>query len=203
MNEITDVRETMSSIARSTSDQLHREEYLTVMLFASLWPKYSGRILGTTGLTLDTLQRRIQGTPADELRKEHLPKTKDFYPDLLITAPLDGHDLISTLSIDAVLGATQITHIYEFKYLTSFPTLPRKIAREDTYKLKVIGEYIHQETGTLPHMEQFIVASEREKAQRKNVDALMRWFDDDELKAKTTGVVISIVGTDGKIHSGR
>lgn len=203
MNEISDVRDAISLIARSTAGQLHREEYLTVMLFATLWPKYSGRILGTTGLTLDTLRHGIQGTAADEIRAEYLPKTKDFYPDLLVTAPHGYSSLTSTLSIDAVLAAAQITHLYEFKYLTSFPSLPRKFARQDTYKLAVVGEYIRQETGVLPHMEQFIVASDRKKAQHRTIDALTRWFDDEQFKSRTMGVVVSIVGTDGRIYTAK
>jgi hypothetical protein len=200
MNEIDDIRSAISKLARNTAGQLHREEQLTVMLFASLWAKYSGRLLGTTGLPLNILQARIQGTPAEDIRQKHLPKTKDFYPDLLITAPLHGLDLPNTLNIDAVLESAPITHIYEFKCLTSFPSLPRKIAREDTYKLKVVGEYIRLKTGVLPHMEQFVVESNRKKAAKKNLDRLLRWFDDDELKAQTKDVVVSVVAVDGSIH---
>lgn len=171
------------------------------MLFTKLWPQYEGRLLTATGITLKTLQELILDTAIDDIRKSHIPKTKDFYPDLLITEPQNGRCLMSTLSIDAVLESEKITHLYEFKYLTSFPSLPRKIAREDTYKLKVVGEYIRQATGTIPYMEQFLVTSERPNAQHKTVDALMCWFGDDEIKANTTGVVVSIVGTDGAIHT--
>lgn len=203
MSEIDDIRSAISTIAHATADHLHREEHFTIMLFAALWPKYSDRLLSTTGLDLKKeLQPVIAGTEADEIRKLYLNKTQDFYADLLLTAPMPhGNHLNCTLSIDRVLKQSPITCICEFKYLTAFPTLPKKIARQDTYKLKVLGEYIRIVSGTAPHMEQFIVASRRQCKYPKSVDNLIQWFSDDEIKSDTKGVRISIVDVDGVIHS--
>ena len=201
MNELEDIRSALSTIARSTADQLHREEHFTIMLFASLWPAYSDRLLSTTGLGVDVLKARISDTEADKIRGLHLPDTKDFYADFLMTAPMKAGRLKSTMSIDAVLEQATITHICEFKYLTAFPSLSKKIAREDTYKLKILGEFIRISSGISPHMEQFVVASKRNCKHPHDVNALMNWFGDAEFRADTQGVRISIIDVDGVIHS--
>ena len=202
MSEIDDIRSAISTIARATADHLHREEHFTIMLFAALWPKYSDRLLSTTGLDLNTkLLPIIAGTDADIIRDRHLNTTQDFYADLLLTSPINGNHLTCTLSIDLVLKQAPITHICEFKYLTAFPTLSRKIAQKDTYKLKVLGEYIRMVSGTAPHMEQFVVASRRQCKYPKSVENLKQWFSDDEIIMSTKDVHISIVDVDGIIHS--
>ena len=201
MNEIDDIRSTISTIARSSADQLHREEHFTIMLFAALWPTYSDRLLSTTGLDINILRSKIGGTEADKIRDRHLSRTRDFYADLLMTAPTNGLRLKNSLSIDKVLEQAPITHLCEFKYLTAFPSLSPKIAKEDTYKLKVLGEYIRIASGTAPHMEQFIVASKRSCKHPKSVQNLIQWFNDEEIKSGTTGVRISIVDVDGVIHT--
>lgn len=117
-----------------------------------------------------------------------------------MTAPLGDTPLKSTLSQAEVLTQVPITHLYEFKYLTAFPSLPRKRAREDTYKLKVLGEYVRLSCGKLPHMEQFIVASERKSKRRHTVQSLRSWYADDEIKKDTEGVTVSLVDVFGTIH---
>lgn len=202
MNEAQVISEAVSALVRATADQIHREEYFTTMLFGSLWQAFGVRMLGTTGLELATLQSKIYGTKADDIRGQHLPHTKDFYADLLLTAPSHGRPITSTLRIDTVLHDIPITHLYEFKYFTSFQTMARHHAREDGYKLKVLGEYIRVVTGVPPHMEQFIVLSKRpyKHAKPKTVESVSTWFNDEAYKTDTQGVIIGIVDTDGRIH---
>lgn len=200
MNEIQDIRLAIQNIARNTANQIHREEHFTIMLFASLWPKYSERLLSTTGLELSKLLSRIAGSGADQLRQRHLGRTKDFYLDLLLTAPMNGKHLSSTLNIETVLAETPITHICEFKYLTSFPSLPRKVAREDTYKLQILGEYIRSVSGTAPEMDQFVVASNRGLKAPRSLHSLTQWFSDAEFRAETRNVRINLVDTNGILH---
>lgn len=201
MNEANIISRAISDLVVATANQIHREEYFTTMLFGSLWQAFGVRMLGTTGLGLTTLQPVIKGTHADSLRAQHLPKTKDYYVDLLITTPLDGRRITSTLRIDDVLLDRNVTHLYEFKYFTSFQTMSRHHAREDGYKLKVLGEYVRISSGLLPHMEQFIVLSKRPcKAKPKTVASVSRWFDDIAYRSDTQGVIKSIVDVDGSIY---
>lgn len=201
MDVITTIRSAVSALARRTADQRHREQQFTMMLCAELWPHLGERLLAWTGLDWKTLIKRIEGTEADRIRQDHLPDTKDFYADLIVTDPPKDVHLKSTLRIDHVLEQMPISCIYEFKYLTSFPSLSRKIAREDTYKLKVLGEYVGRFIGRKPHMEQFIIASRRSQAGKRirTVETLNSWFQDAEFRTVTSEVVITIVDVDGNL----
>lgn len=203
MKEADQIREAFEELVRETKGQLHREDQFTVRLFAKLWPSFRERLLYATGLGVDAIKERFWHSGAIEveaLRDNFLRDTYDYYADLILTAPLGSAQLKSTLSQAEVLTQVPITHLYEFKYLTSFPFLPRKRAREDTYKLKVLGEYIRLSCGVLPHLEQFIVASNRESKRRNSLELLLSWFADDEIKKDTEGVIVSIVDVDGNIH---
>ena len=203
MNEADHIREAVVELIRDTAGQLHREDQFTVRLFAKLWPTFRERLLYATGLDVKEIVKQLDRggeTEVEELRKVHLEKTYDYYADLILTAPLGSAQLKSTLSQADVLTQVPITHLYEFKYLTSFPFLPRKRAREDTYKLKVLGEYIRLSCGVLPHLEQFIVASNRKSKRSNSLELLLSWFADDEIKKDTEGVIVSIVDTKGTIH---
>jgi len=168
-----------------------------------LWPSFRERLLYATGLDVNAISGKFKSAGAleiENLRDNFLRDTYDYYADLILTAPLGTTRLRSTLSQADVLTQISITHLYEFKYLTAFPSLPRKRAREDTYKLKILGEYIRLSCGTLPHMEQFIVASDRVSKRRYSLDLLLSWFADDTIKKDTGGVIVSIVDVDGTIH---
>jgi len=203
MKESDHIREAVVELIRDTAGQLHREDQFTVRLFAKLWPTFRERLLYATGLDVKEIVKQFDcggKTEVEELRKVHLDKTYDYYADLILTAPLGSVQLTSTLSQVEVLKQVPITHLYEFKYLTAFPSLPRKRAREDTYKLKVLGEYVRLSCGTLPHLEQFIVASGRTCKHKHSLELLLSWFADDEIKKDTEGVTVSIVDVDGTIH---
>lgn len=203
MNEADQIREALVELVQETAGQLHREDQFTVRLFAKLWPSLRERLLYATGLDVEIIKEqfhRAEVTEVERIRQTFLNKTHDYYADLILTAPLGVTTLKSTLSQAEVLTQVPITHLYEFKYLTAFPSLPRKRAREDTYKLKVLGEYIRLSCGTLPHLEQFIVASDRVSDRGNSLELLLSWFADEEIKKDTKGVIVSIVDVDGTIH---
>lgn len=204
MKEANQIREALVELVRETAGQLHREDQFTVRLYAKLWPSFQERLLYATGLDVQIIKEQFQRagvTEVERIRDTFLNKTYDFYADLILTAPLGVTKLKSTLSQAEVLAQVPITHLYEFKYLTAFPTLPRIRAREDTYKLKVLGEYVRLSCGKLPHMEQFIVASERISKRRHTIHSLRSWYADDEIKKDTDGVTVSLVDVDGTIHN--
>ncbi|HMO52799.1 MAG TPA: hypothetical protein PKE26_16615 [Kiritimatiellia bacterium] len=203
MSEINTVRTAVTCMAKNTAGQLHREDYYTMMLFAALWPELNTRLLGTTGIGLEDLTPDRIGNYAERLRQRYLPDTKNYFADLLITAPNYGAPLKSTLEIDEVLQQIPITHIYEFKFFASFPTLPRQVARKDTYKLKILGEYIRIACGQLPHMEQFVFMSHRNAKRQHSIESLLEWFQEDQFVADTSGVIVSVVDTNGMIHEAK
>lgn len=167
-----------------------------MMLCAELWPTLSGRLLFRTGLDWRVLAKRIEGTHAGQIRQDRLPRTKDFYADLIVTEGCPA----SSCNIDDVLKETPILCLYEFKYLTSFTTLGPKRARADAYKLEVLGEFIRGSTGQLPHLEQFIVASQRQRPGKRQptVHRLKTWFEEPAFRSAKRNVVISILDLDGR-----
>ena len=199
------IRNAVKVLVQETAGQLHREGYYTTRLFAQLWPLFKERLLCTTGLGVKFITDKFEENDATEkLRRKYLPKTRDYYADLILTAPLGDTTLKNTLSLDEVLKHVQITHLYEFKYLTAFTYLRCKHARTDTYKLKVLGEYIRLSCGIRPHMEQFIVLSDRKDKKKvpPSLDKIRRWFDEADFQEKTEGVIVSIVDADGEtIHT--
>ena len=201
------IRYTVKVLVQKTAGQLHREGYYTTRLFAKLWPFFGERLLCTTGLDVKFIIDQFSRNGAKEfenLRGTHLEKTYDYYADLILTAPLGDTTLKNTLSLDEVLKHVQITHLYEFKYLTAFTSLSGAVARDDTYKLKVLGEYIRLSCGIRPHMEQFIVLSDRKDKKKvpPSLDKIRRWFDEADFQEKTEGVIVSIVDADGEtIHT--
>ena len=197
------VRDEVGRLVASTAYETHREDHFTVILFAQLWPVLQERLLYSTGLGLDPLLSKIKDSETDHLRQTRLPKTKDFYPDLIITAPLNGVCRKSTIGIDHFIDQFNVTHLYEFKYLTAFTTLSRGTARKDTYKLKILGEYVRVATGQLPHLEQFIVMTNRPAKRTHTIESLQSWFNDEQIKIETEGVQVSIMDTAGGIHTGK
>ena len=183
--------------------EIHREDHFTVQLYAQLWPELGNRILYSTGLYVDQLIPRIRGTFAEAILSERLTNAKDFYADLIVTDPFQKGSRACTLSIADFIESVRVTHLYEFKYLTSFPTLPRKVAREDTYKLQVMGQYVLAVTGQMPHLEQFVVLSNRLAQRVHTVESLQNWFSDAAFRKETQDVSISIVDTHGQIHQGK
>jgi hypothetical protein len=203
MKVAEEVQNKLSLLVVETANEIHREEYFTAMLFAHLWPIYGKRLLFTSGLGLAPLLSQIKGSTADLVRQKHLPGTKDFYADLIITAPLSRTDPSSTMGIDHFLPKRQITHLYEFKYLTSFPTLSRKHAREDTYKLQILGEYVFAVSGVRPYLEQFVMLTNRPAKRTHTIKSLQGWFMDEEIQAKTPDVCVTLVDTFGNLHKGK
>ena len=203
MDVVANVRSTLSALVSQTADQVHREDHFTMMLCAELWPALRGRLLFRTGLGWRILAKWLEGTDAERIRQCHLPDTKDFYADLIVTDPAAEKSPTSTCSIDDVLKEMPIACLYEFKYLTSFTTLNPRKAREDTFKLKVLGEFVRLSVGSTPHMEQFVIASRRRRNARKpaSVERLTNWFQDAEFRSSTEGVAITIVDTDGKMFT--
>ncbi len=197
------VRKRLAETVAATANEIHREEHFTVRLFAQLWPQLGERILYATGLYLSQLVPRIEGSEWEALRKKRLPKGKDFYADLIVTDPFKIGERFCTLSIENFIERIPVTHLFEFKYLTAFQTLPRGKAREDTYKLQIMGQYVLSATGRLPHLEQFIVLSIRPSKRTHTLDTIRNWFRDNEFRNETKDVSISIVDTDGAIHNGK
>lgn len=197
------VRDKLAETVAATAQEIHREEYFTVRLFAQLWSRLNERILYSTGLYITQLVPRIEGSDADALRRKYLSKGMDFYADLIVTAPFKNGERPCTLSIADFIERVPVTHLYEFKYLTAFQTLSRKIAREDTYKLQIMGQYVLSATGRLPYLEQFVVMSKRAAKRVHTLESLRNWFRDPEFRKETKNVHISIVDTDGTIHDGR
>ncbi len=190
----------------SMANEIHREDHFSVLLYAQLYPKLGKRMLYATGLYVDQLVARIKDTEAENLRIKHLKKGKDFYADLIITDTFKKPEFYKTLTIDNFIEQIPVTHLYEFKYLTSFPSLSKAIAREDTYKLQIMGEYVLNITGKLPHLEQFVVMSNRPNNQTnkpRSFDTIKDWFSCNEFKRETQNVKISIIDTAGKIHDGK
>ena len=194
------VRKQLSDNVAAMTNEVHREDHFTVLLYAQLWPEFGDRILYSTGLYVDQLIARINGTVADDLRLDRLSDAKDFYADLIVTDSFQKGSRDCTLSIADFIERVNVTHLYEFKYLTSFPTLPRKVAREDTYKLQVMGQYVLSATGRLPHLEQFVVLSNRLAKRVHTVESIQNWFSETEFREETKDVRISIMDTHGQIH---
>ncbi len=197
------VRDKLAENVATMAQEIHREDHFTVRLYAKLWSHLDERILYSTGLYKTQLVPRIEGSDAEALRQKRLPKEMDFYADLIVTAPFKNGERPCTLSIDDFIEHVPITHLYEFKYLTAFQTLSRKIARKDTYKLQVMGQYVLSATGRLPYLEQFVVMSKRAAKRVHSLESLRSWFHDPEFSKETKDVRISIVDTDGTIHDGR
>lgn len=200
MNIDAHVLNELCGLVQRTAGALHREEYFTSRLTARLWPHLGERILGTTGLYVNVLEQVIRGSPADALRMQYLPKTKDFYADLMVLDDLAGTRLRSSLTIDAVLEQVGITHLYEFKYLTSFPTMEPRHAKADTCKLVVLGEFVHAVTGVRPCLHQFVVATNRVAKKTRTVQNLLGWFSEDMVRGAWRNVCIEVVDPDGNCH---
>lgn len=195
------IHETIGALALRHARVMHREDHYSLALFGMLWERLGERMLVATGLGVKHLEEKIQGTHADSLRRAHLPETKDFYADLLITKPSETERPVMMLSLDMFIDRLPITHLYEFKFLNAFPSLSRKLARADTYKLRVLGEYVRQCTGTLPHMEQFVFESTRPDKKPRTVRHLRAWFEEASFRREVDCVHISLVDSQGTIHS--
>ena len=199
MNPTEVLHAIFTDLAVKLAHRPHREDYYTTAICAEAWPQLHNRILVATGLGLDPLREVLGSHEIDNLRARCLPETKDFYADLVLTEDQSSFTGNSFLALNDFSRALKITHLFEFKFLSSFPSLSRGIARADTFKLKVLREYVRITCGEFPHTEQVIFNLKRHDKPPKRLSTIMGWFTDPAFRADTDGVLISIID-DGNLH---
>lgn len=200
MNDTDTIREVLSKVGATMSRRFHREDHYTMAICANLWQMFKDRMFVAVGLDVGALTEVIGGTKVDELRIQRLPDTKDFYPDLLITTSPGVSLPPQMLALNQFSKNLPPTHVFEFKFLNAFPTLPKKVARADSYKLYILGQYIQRVSGTMPYLEQVLFTSTRTDRRIRSVAELSAWFQDEEIITETEGVHVSIIDADGRIH---
>lgn len=193
------VRETYSRFAKTYGSHVHREGHYTLALCAMLWPYLGDRLLVSTGLPFDKLEGKLD-PQVDALRRERIPKTRDFYVDLLLTsAPYLLHPGEFLQGLHEFADCLPVTAIYEFKYLSAFPTLSRQVARADAVKLKVVGDYLRNVSGVLPHRELVIFNFPASDYPPKQNSRLRAWFVEEGFVDLVSDIHILIVDQHGEI----
>jgi hypothetical protein len=180
MNDTDTIRTVLSEVGATMSRRFHREDHYTMAICANLWQMFKDRMFVAVGLDVGALTEVIGGTKVDELRIQRLP------PQML--------------ALNQFTKNLPPTHVFEFKFLNAFPTLPKKVARADSYKLYILGQYIQRVSGTMPYLEQVLFTSTRTDKRIRSVAELSAWFQDEEIKTETEGVHVSIIDADGRIH---
>ena len=155
----------------------------------------------STGLNLADMTGKL--SPAvDRLRQEWLPDTKDFYADMLLAeVPYLSYKGEFLQALHEFAHELPITHVYEFKYLSAFPTLSRNVTRQDAIKLMVIGDYLHAVSGKTPHLEQVIFNFPASDYPRKTTERIRSWFETDGFLALVPNVNVTVVDHSGAITS--
>jgi hypothetical protein len=199
MNEIDYVHQGYQELARKFSGHVHREGHYTMALCAELWPHLRDRMLVWTGLGVNSLRAKI-GPQTESIRQKYLPRTKDFYADLLLTnISYRTYNCEDLTGLDVFSDSLPVSHVFEFKFLSAFTTLSRKIAREDTAKLRVLGGYLEKSLGRMPYLEQVVFNFPRKGVRAKSTGLLQRWFTADGFKDQFPEVKVLIVDQDGAI----
>lgn len=203
MTVLDRIHEGYLQLARDMGTCTCREDQYSMVLFAKLWPLLGGQLQVSTGLGREYLLPRIKDTSADALRMRRLPKTKDFYADLIVTEAPGPEAPTCFLGLNDFADRLRVTHLFEFKYLSAFTSLSRGVARKDGYKLKVLGEYVRCMCGTAPHMEQVIFNFHRPGKKMRTNEQLASWFRGDDFLKEAEGVSVLIVDSSGAMTAVR
>jgi len=207
MDSATGKEDAMIGIVRCLSEFAQRYGHLRVrengyshLLFSHLRQEYGNVFMTGVGITLDDLQGHM-GEAQEELVAKYMRKSKDLYPDLVMFPHrILDMELEEISRFNHLPSEAQPRLLVEWKFTSSFPTMPRRKVIADAAKLELLGHYLYQEQGHRPELLQVIFNFPAPGHKRPD-HRFHEWYQQEELPLEVPHVKPVMVFDDGRTET--